>query len=129
MNDKSNKVRNEKTENQIALFKRLAIACTNTDFSNRAAIRKHNMAVDRMLEIALLIGNGKATETVDDFAELLNEEEHKVNLWAATHLLEHMKVTHETKAKALQVIQAAAAGEDPASMGYKQWLKDWEDRN
>ena len=67
----------------------------------------------------------KGNEGISKFKKLLDIEDYRTNLWAATHLLEKVKLEQDTETKALEIIQKAAMGDDLLGQGYKYWLRDW----
>ena len=59
---------------------------------------------------------------------LLDIEDHKTDLWIATHLLERVKVDKETQEKSLQIIKRVSATDEVLELGYSHWLREYEKR-
>lgn len=113
----------------IAEYKTLAATCAATDYSNKAAVKRHNKSIKRMYEIVEAIGRQQADESPEHFAGLLDISHHKTNLFAAIHLLERLSAKAETVEKALAIIRAAAQGGTAEAIGYQVWLDNWQAKN
>ncbi len=114
--------------NLIQEYIELTKNCASTDYGDKKSVRLHNKSVDRMYEIAEKIGYEQTTETIDDFAKLLNITDNKTNIWAATHLLERIPADKKVEEKALSIIQQVAKGESSESMGFKIWLENYNEK-
>ena len=53
----------------------------------------------------------------------LDVEEHKTNLWIATHLLESVEVDQELEEKAIAIIKRVSAKDPLLKISYDHWLK------
>jgi hypothetical protein len=69
-------------------YKSLPQFCNNVNYSDEAAIKKNNQAVKRMIKIVRAITSKFGPTGIHKLKPLLDIEEHKTNLWIATHLLE-----------------------------------------
>lgn len=58
-----------------------------------------------MYEIAEKIGYEQITETVVEFAKLLDIKDNKTDVWSAVHLLERIPSDKTTEEKALEIIK------------------------
>lgn len=111
--------------NLIQEYKELTKICASTDYEDKKSVRLHNKSVDQMYEIAEIIGYEQATETIEDFAKLLDITDNKTNIWAAMHLLERIPADKKLEGKALSIIEQVAKGDSTESMGFKIWLENY----
>lgn len=111
--------------NLIQEYLALTKVCALTDYADNKSVELHNKSVNRMYEIAEKIGYEQTSETIDDFAQLLNIPDDKTNVWAAIHLLERIPAAEEIEQKALKIINQVADGDSSDSMGYKIWLNNF----
>ena len=109
----------------IREYLELTKVCALTDYADRKSVKIHNKSIDRMFKIAEKIGSEKTTETMDDFAKLLDMTENKTNVWTAIHVLERVPVNETTKEKALKIIEQQADGDSADAMGFKIWLDNY----
>ena len=79
-----------------------------------------------MIEIVEAIAKEEHPGTTQEFFALLDITENNTQLWAAIHTLEKLKVEPETEHKALENIRKAAEGDCTEAMGYKMWLREYE---
>jgi uncharacterized FlaG/YvyC family protein len=86
----------------------------STDYADKKSVRMLNKSANRMYEIAEKIGYEQSTETIDDFAKLLDMTENKTNVWTAVYILEHIPVVKIIEEKALKIIK-----QRPANKGYE----------
>lgn len=104
----------------------LAITCSSTDYSDKKSIRQHNIAVGKMYQIAKDIAKEPTKDIINNFVKLLNVDADKVNIWAAVHILELIKVDEATRLKALSIIKEVANENSTDALGYRIWLKNYE---
>jgi len=112
--------------NLIQEYIGLTKTCSSTDYGNKKSVRLHNKSVDRMYEIAEKIGYEQTTETIDDFAKLLDIIDNKTNVWAAVHLLERIPSDRTTEEKALQIIKKQADSDTAEAIGFRIWLDNYK---
>ncbi len=112
--------------NLIQEYLELTKACASTDYADKKSVRLHNKSVDRMYEIAEKFGYEQTTETIDDFAKLLEINENKTNVWAAVHILERIPADKKIEEKALKIIKNQAEGDSAEAMGFKIWLDNYQ---
>jgi hypothetical protein len=112
--------------NLIQEYIELAKTCASTDYGDKKSVKLHNKSVDKMYEIAEKIGYEQTTETIDDFAKLLEINEYKTNVWAAVHILERIPADKTTEEKALKIIKQQADGDSADAMGFKIWLDNYK---
>ena len=112
--------------NLIQEYLELTKVCASTDYADKKSVRLHNKSVDRMYEIAEKIGYEQTTETIDDFAKLLEINENKTNVWAAVHILERIPADNKIEEKALNIIKNQADGDSAEAMGFKIWLDNYQ---
>ena len=112
--------------NLIQEYIELAKTCASTDYGDKKSVKLHNKSVDKMYEIAEKIGYEQTTETIDDFAQLLEINEYKTNVWAAVHILERIPVDKPIEEKALKIIKQQADGDSAEAMGFKIWLDNYK---
>ena len=114
--------------NLIQEYIELTKICASTNYEDKKSVRLNNKSVDRMYEIVEKIGYEQTTETIDDFAKLLDITDNKTNIWAATHLLERLPADKKTEEKALIIIEQVASGESSESMGFRIWLENYQEK-
>lgn len=112
--------------NLIQEYLELTKVCASSDYADKKSVRLHNKSVDRMYEIAEKIGYEQTTETIDDFAKLLEINENKTNVWAAVHILERIPAVKKIEEKALKIIKNQADGDSAEAMGFKIWLDNYQ---
>lgn len=108
----------------IEEYKRLLENCYQVNYADKKALRRNNDSVERMYRIIELL-KAEGNEEISKFKKLLDIEDYRTNLWAATHLLEKVNLDEDTEIKALEIIKKAAMGDDVLGQGYKYWLRDW----
>ena len=113
----------------IEEYKTLAAICASTDFDDKQSVGRNNEAVKRMYAIIESLNVSPEHEGVAEFTKLLDVEENKTNLWVATQLLERTSLDGETETKALNIIKKVAAGDSADALGFRYWLKDWNNKN
>jgi hypothetical protein len=116
------------TDELIEEYKGLPQNCYEINYADKKAVKKNNNSVKRMYKIIDILIKDGGNEWVSEFKKLLDSEDYRTNLWAATHLLEKLKLEEETETKALEIIKKAATGDDVLAQGYKYWLRDWESK-
>ncbi len=112
--------------NLIQEYIELTNNCASTDYGDKKSVKLHNKSVDKMYEIAEKIGYEQTTETIDDFAKLLEINENKTNVWAAVHILERIPADKLIEEKALKIIKQQADGDSAEAMGFKIWLDNYK---
>ena len=112
--------------NLIQEYIELTKTCASTDYGDKKSVKLHNKAVEKMYEIAEKIGYEQTTETIDDFAKLLEINEYKINVWAAVHILERIPADKSIEEKALKIIKQQADGDSAEAMGFKIWLDNYK---
>lgn len=112
--------------NLIQEYLELTKTCASTDYGDKKSVRLHNKSVDRMYEIAEKIGYEQTTETIADFAKLLDIKDNKTNVWAAVHLLERIPSDRKTEEKALEIIKKQADSDTAEAMGFRIWLDNYK---
>ncbi len=100
--------------------------CASTEYADKKSVRLHNKSVNKMYEIAEKIGYEQTTETINDFAKLLDITENKTNVWTAVHILERIPVDRTIEEKALAIIKKQAEGDTANAMGFKIWLDNYK---
>lgn len=105
-------------------YKKMAGNCYNIDYADKKAVQLNNQSVKRMYQIINEIQAGFGNNGMIEFTKLLGISNDKVNLWAATHLLEKTQVDKKTEKISLAII----AEEVKDSLGYQYWLKSYRDR-
>ncbi len=91
----------------------------------KKSVRLLNKSVDKMYEIAKKIGYKQTTETIKDFAKLLEINENKTNVWAAVHILERIPTDKTIEEKALKIVKRQSDGDTAEAMGFKIWLDNY----
>jgi hypothetical protein len=109
-------------ENLLEQFKENTKIHYDINYSEKASVRKGNKAVDKLFELAEKI---KDNGQISEFAELLNDNQNKVDLWTAHILLERLKVKNGVAVKALDVIKSYANSDNANGYGEKLWLEQW----
>ena len=104
-------------------YKTLPQFCANVNYADAVAIKKNNQAVKRMIKIVKTIISKFGTAGIHKLEPLLDIEEHRTNLWIATHLLEATEVDQPLEEKALSIIRRVSASDPLLKMGYEHWLK------
>ena len=112
----------------IEEYKELPKHCYRINYSGKEAVKKNNAAVARMYAIVETVVTTFGTEGTSKLAALLEIEDHQTNLWIATHLLEKVSLDKETEMKALSIIDNVAAGDDVVAIGFRYWLKVWNEK-
>jgi hypothetical protein len=112
--------------NLIQEYIELTKTCASTDYGDKKSVKLHNKSVDKMYEIAEKIGYEQTTETIEDFAKLLDKTENKTNVWAAVHILERIPTDKTIDEKALKIIKQQADGDSAEAMGFKIWLDNYK---
>ena len=112
--------------NLIQEYIDLTKTCASTDYGDKKSVKLHNKSVNKMYEIAEKIGYEQTTETIDDFAKLLDITENKTNVWTAVHILERIPVEKALEEKALGIIKKQADGETAEAMGFKIWMNNYK---
>jgi hypothetical protein len=110
----------------IQEYTELAKICSSTDYADKKSVRLHNKCIDRMYEIAEKIGSEQTTDTIVDFAKLLDITENKTNVWVAVHILERIPVNKTIEEKALQIIKRQTETDSANAMGFKIWLDNYK---
>ncbi len=113
----------------IEEYNNKAIICSKTDYSNTQSVNENNSAVKRMYEIIDLIKSQFGINGIKEFSKLLGIKDYDINVWSATHLLEKMSPDKETEEKALDVIRCVANNSDTRGLGFRNWLKAYEEKN
>ena len=109
-------------ENLLEQFKQNAKIHFDIDYANKASVKKGNKAVEKLFKLAQKFNdNGQ----VNQFAELLNDNNNKVDLWTAHILLERLNAENVLAERALKVIENYAGLSDVESYGEKLWLEQW----
>lgn len=112
--------------NLIQEYTELTKICASTDYGDRKSVRLHNKSVERMYEIVEKIGYEQTTETIDDFAKLLDAADNKTNVWTAVHILERIPADKTIEEKAVTIIKKQADGDTAEAMGFKIWLDNYK---
>lgn len=112
--------------NLIQEYLELTKTCASTDYGDKKSVKRHNKLVDRMYEIAEKIGYEQTTETIEDFAKLLDVADNKTNVWTAVHILERIPADKTIEEKALKIIKQQADGNTAEAMGFKIWLDNYQ---
>ena len=110
-------------------YKSLPKICNQIDYSNKSSVIKNNKAVDRMYKIVDTINLHFGKDGVEQFQKLLDIKDSKINVWAATHLLEKLNPDKKNTLKALKIIEQIAKGKDIEALGFSYWLKEWKFKN
>ena len=113
----------------IEKYQQQTIICFNVDYGSGKSVRANNKAVGTMFKIIADIDKNFGNDGLHEFSKLLTQNDNKINLWAATQLLERTKPDNIIITKALSVIQAYSKSENPDAFIYKDWLKNWNDNN
>jgi hypothetical protein len=112
--------------NLIQEYIELTKTCASTDYGDKKSVKLHNKSVDKMYEIVEKIGYEQTTETIDDFAKLLEINENNTNVWAAVHILERIPANKTIEEKALKIIKQQADGDTVEAMGFRIWLDNYK---
>ena len=112
--------------NLIQEYLGLTKICSSTDYGDKKSVRLHNKSVERMYKITEKIVYEQTTETIDDFAKLLDVSDNKTNVWTAVHILERIPVGKTIEEKALKIIKQQADGDSADAMGFKIWLDNYK---
>jgi len=112
--------------NLIQEYLELTKVCASTDYADKKSVKTHNKSVDRMYEIAESIGYEKTTETIDDFAKLLDINDNNTNVWTAVHIIERVPIDKKIEERALKIIKQQAEGNSADAMGFKIWLDNYK---
>jgi hypothetical protein len=107
----------------IQEYKTLPQFCDQVNYSDEASIKKNNHAVKRMAKIVSTINSKFGPAGLHKLKPLLDIDEHKTNLWIATHLLEKADVDQQIEEKALAIIKRVSATDPLLKVGYEHWLK------
>ena len=107
----------------IEEYKNLPQFCDNVNYADEAAIKKNNQSVKRMIKIVKAVVSKFGAGGVHKLKPLLDVEEHKTNLWIATHLLESVEVDQELEEKAIAIIKRVSAKDPLLKISYDHWLK------
>jgi hypothetical protein len=113
-------------ENLKEKYLELTKVCAETDYADKKSVQKNNAAVKEMYRLVELVAKNNNGIEIQKFAELLHVKEDRTNLWAATQMLEKLKVDQQTEGQALGIIKDAASGNGTDAIGFKTWLKDYE---
>lgn len=111
-------------EELLQEYQEQSAACSFIDYSNTNSIKANNVAVERMYAIVDFIVSNFGAYGVKKFSTLLDIEDNRVSVWAATHLLERMKTDSVTEEKALEIIKNVAKQNDADGLGYRHWLEN-----
>ena len=107
----------------IEEYKSLPQFCENINYSDEASIKKNNQSVKRMIKIVKTGVKTFGGHGIHKLQPLLDIEEHKTNLWIATHLLEEVEVDQALEEKALAIIKRVSATDPLLKISYDHWLK------
>lgn len=89
-------------------------------------LKELKFADDEMYRIIDSIGQRNDPVEIRNFADLLNIEENRTNIWAAAQILEKLNVDNKTERQALEIIKKAACGVDTNALGFQLWLENYE---
>ncbi|WP_298755225.1 hypothetical protein [uncultured Psychroserpens sp.] len=110
-------------------YLKLTKICAETDYADKKSVQKNNSAVNEMYKILDLISESENQIEIQKFAELLNVEKSRTNLWVATQMLEKLNVDQKTEKRALNIIKSVANGSGADAMGFQSWLSEYKIRN
>ena len=110
----------------IEEYRSLPQFCDNIDYGDKQAVKKNNKSVDRMDKIVETIRDKFKEDGLNKLKTLLDIEEHKTNLWIATHLLEKVNVDKETEEKSLEIIKRISSTNELMELGFRSWLEEYE---
>lgn len=113
-------------EDLITEYTTLPKFCDNVNYSDKKAVEKNNKSIKRMYEIVETIKSSYGEVGTSKLIGLLDIEDHRTNLWIATHLLERVAIDKKTEEKSLEIIKKVSATDKLLHLGYIQWLKDFE---
>jgi hypothetical protein len=116
-------------ENIKERYLKLAKICDETDYADKKSVRKNNSAVNEMYKIIDLISESENQFEIKSFAELLNVENNRTNLWVATQMLEKLNVDQKTEQPALKIIKNVATGNGTETMGFQSWISEYQIQN
>lgn len=116
-------------ENLKERYLELTKICAETDYADKKSVRKNISAVNEMYKIVELFSKSDNQVEFLIFAELLNVEENRTNLWVATQMLEKLNVNQNTELKALKIIKNVAKGDGTEAMGFQNWLSEYKPKN
>ncbi len=116
-------------EHLIEEYKTLPPLCDNIDFANPDAIRKNNDAIKRMVKIVKAVKREFGPKGISHLKKLLDIQDHKTNLWIATHLLENVELDPETENKAVNIVKTVSATDPILKSSYEHWIQNWKFRN
>ncbi len=118
-----------KIDNLKERYLKLTKICAETDYADKKSVRKNNSSINEMYKILESISESKNQTDIQKFAELLNVEENRTNLWVATQMLEKLNVDKKTEQKALKIIKNVANGNGTEAMGFQSWLSEYQIKN
>ncbi|HEX8269080.1 MAG TPA: hypothetical protein VF581_04240 [Flavobacterium sp.] len=102
--------------------------CYDTDYANKKSVKTNNHAVSRMYKIVEIIALNFGKEGTEEFKKLLDINENKTNIWAATHLLEKLEPEKDLEIKALDIIQEVINKGGVESLGFQYWLMQYKNK-
>ena len=79
-----------------------------------------------MYEITQKIGYEQTTETIDDFAKLLDVADNKTNACTAVHTLERIPADKTIEENVLTIIKKQAVGDTVEAKGFTIWLDNYK---
>jgi hypothetical protein len=109
-------------------YKEMVKNCHQVDYEDKKALKRNNDSVTRMYDIIDKVRKEFGDDGIEEFKKLLDIQDYRTNLWAATHLLEKTTLDKSTEDKALSIIENIASGDDATALGSRYWIKDWKSK-
>ncbi len=95
------------------------------DYDKKNSVNEYNRKAMRMRKIAIEIEHSNP-DLKDKFCELLSQDNDRIRLWVAHHILEVMNCDQRHRKRALTEIRHNARTDKTANgFGNKMWLKQW----
>lgn len=110
-------------------YLKLTKICSEADYADKKSVRKSNSAVNEMYKILESLSESKNESDIQKFAEMLNIDENRTNIWVTTQMLEKLNVDKKTEQKALRIIKNVANGNRTEAMGFQSWLSEYQIKN
>ena len=111
-------------EELLEEYKTCVIATYDIDYADKSSVKRSNEAVAKMIKISKYLGE-EYPSRIYDFAELLDNTDFRIDIWAAHHILENMNYPSELESKALDIIIKYSKEDSAEGLGNRMWLENW----
>ncbi len=115
----------ENINDLIEEYRKCAEICAETDYAEKASVKRHNKTVDKMDSIVEKIVS-KGTTAIEQFAVLLDEE--NTGHWLSFQFLDKEIAIPDVEKRCLSLIRNQASSKGTAAIGAKYWLKEWKQK-